>query len=90
MPDNVTSTLLIDGPIDKVFALMADVLFIQSIHCAVGSVELLSTNNTGLNASRKVIMLDKHSMEETVTEYEVNKSIRYKASAYKAPMYEMI
>lgn len=82
----VSSSAVIDGPIDKVFGLMADVNFISSIHSNIKSIELLSDNSRGINASRRMNMLDSHSMVETVTDFEENKMIRYISSEYKAPM----
>lgn len=80
-----TSTRVIQGPKDEVWDLLSDVTTIVDYHPQVESVDLISSNKTGLGATRVCNFYDGTSIKETVSEFD-DKHMLLELSDFSVPM----
>ena len=81
-----TASRTVSAGLSALWPLIADVRQIANWHPSIASVDLLSSNPTGLNAARRCNFKDGTSVREEITDLADGKRIRFRLSEYSVPM----
>lgn len=81
-----TTSRTVSAGLTALWPLIADVRQIANWHPSIASVDLLSSNPTGLSAARRCNFKDGTSVREEVTDLADGKRIRFRLSEYSVPM----
>jgi ribosome-associated toxin RatA of RatAB toxin-antitoxin module len=81
-----SSTLVVDAPIERVWALIADLRTVRDYNPSVKSVDILTTSPTGLGAIRRCHFHDGTDVLEEVVTSDSGARLRLVLSEYALPM----
>ena len=79
--------ITINAPIEKIWSILTDLELLDKTDPTVKKATLISENKTGLNAKRKVIMLDgKNWFDEKITVFKPNEELVYQLTDCSFPI----
>ena len=82
----VTATRRIDSDIESVWAQIADVTLVENWHPGVATADLLSTDPTGLGATRQCNFYDGSDVVEEIVELHDDHTMRVEIRDFDGPM----
>ncbi|MBS1772614.1 MAG: SRPBCC family protein [Bacteroidetes bacterium] len=83
----LNNEIIIKAPLEKVWDLLADATQLGKYDPTIKSCTLISKQQTGIDAKRKIDMLDgKNWFEEKITVCEPNKALAYQLTACSFPI----
>ncbi len=89
MEHHVESSLRINAPADKVWAILNDFGGVDKFSIGVEKSPIIGEKNSGLGAKRHCVFYDQSSVVEEIIEYEANKSFKVVLSEFSMPMKAM-
>ncbi|GCC53727.1 SRPBCC family protein [Chryseotalea sanaruensis] len=79
--------ITINAPIEKIWSILTDLELLGQTDPTVKKATLISENKTGLNAKRKVLMLDgKNWFDEKITVFKPNEELVYQLTDCSFPI----
>lgn len=86
----LTNDITIHAPIDKVWSVLTDLELLDKTDPTVKKATLISENKTGLEAKRKVLMLDgKNWFDEKITVFKPQEELTYQLTDCSFPIEEL-
>ena len=86
----IYNEILINATVEKIWSVLADPSLLDQYDPTVKRSTLLSINQTGPGARRKVEMLDgKNWFEEKITDYDQNERLTYELTACSFPIHRL-
>ena len=83
----LVNDITINAPIDKIWSILTDLELLDKTDPTVKKATLISTNKTGLEAKRKVLMQDgKNWFDEKITVFKPNEELVYQLTDCSFPI----
>ncbi|MEP7197182.1 MAG: SRPBCC family protein [Saprospiraceae bacterium] len=80
----------INAPLDKIWSILTDLEILDKTDPTVKKATLISQQKTGIDAKRKVIMLDgKNWFDEKITVFKPNEELKYQLTDCSFPIKEL-
>jgi ribosome-associated toxin RatA of RatAB toxin-antitoxin module len=86
----IHNEIIINAPIEKIWETLSNIDMLDKYDPTVKKSTLLSSNKNGIDAKRKVDMLDgKNWFEEKVTECKTNEALTFELTACSFPVHKL-
>jgi len=83
----LVNDITINAPIDKIWSILTDLELLDKTDPTVKKATLISSNKTGLDAKRKVLMQDgKNWFDEKITVFKPNEELVYQLTDCSFPI----
>ena len=83
----LVNDITINAPIDKIWSILTDLELLDKTDPTVKKATSISTNKTGLEAKRKVLMQDgKNWFDEKITVFKPNEELVYQLTDCSFPI----
>ncbi len=83
----IQNEIIVNASVEKIWRILTDLELLEKYDPTVKKSTLISTEKTGLEAKRKVIMLDgKNWFDEKVTAFKANETLTYQLTDCSFPI----